>query len=342
MSDTYYYGWIPILTYELHFDYFYSNFTRKKTKITEDEQNTLDKKLSKTNGTYYTHKVYEDVKNKEFKAVVSFNDKKIVDHILIFNKENNLEAHAIVHDVGKKGLIVFQLKYPEEKYAWKEHEMANQFYIIIRDVYHHHTHHEAHEDLLLKPIIAKDKKDAIGKILNQYDEKIINYLKKIKPGMYINHIDFAEDLIVASKGEMTYASYFINLFKEDVENHEARSFVFSNALQSINILANKIEVAYTAGLSTETTKLTHLITRLTLAIVALTAPISIDAVFKISEHTLAIIQEHIKTQIILDIINFIPILWIFLCLLILIVLSYKSRGLIKEILEKSYKKSSKL
>ncbi len=372
MGDTYYYGWIPILSYELHFDYLFSEFTKneftknhKITKITGDEQNTLDKKLSKTDGTYYTYDVHDDVKNKKFKVVISFNDKKIADYILIFNKENNLEAYAAICYIDSKGLVGFKLEYPEEKYAWKEHEMIEQFYIIIKNLYHSHTHHKD-EDLLLEPVPAKDKKDAIGEILKQYDEKIIKYLKRVKSSMPIERFDMAEgfdmaeELIATAEGEMTYASRFVNLFKENIENHEAYSFVFSNALQSINILANKIESIYTArlsastvklthlitGFSAETTKLTHLITGFTLAIVALTVSISIDAVFKISEHTIAIITEHIKTQIILDvityIINFISILWIFSCLLILIVTVYKLRGWIKEIIgKKSYKKSSK-
>ncbi len=337
-KDNVYYAWIPILTNDLNFDYFIKELGRDRHRITGDEARTFDKKLSKSNGIYYNRDTHEDVENKKFRAVVSINDKKILDHIFILGKTGNLEAHAVC-GIDNKGLITLKLEYPDERYAWKEHEMIEQFYIIARDLYHTHTHHKEHEDLLLNPVIAKNKKDAIGKILDQYDEKIIKYHKRIRPSIRPHEkFDFATKLIVAAKSEMTYASRFVNLFKENIENPEARLFVFSNALQSINILANEIESAYTARLNTETVKLTHLITGLTLAIVALTVSISIDAIFGISEHTIAIVTEHIKTQIILDIvaliIKFISILWIFSCLLILMAVFYKLRGWIKEVTEK--------
>lgn len=324
-ENSIYYAWIPILTYSLNFNYFIKKLEREGNKITEDEARNFDKKLSKNNGTYYNCDSHEDVENKSFRAVISINDEKILDHILILDKTGNLEAHAVC-DIDKKGLVTLKLKYPDEKYAWKEYEIIKQFYIITRDLYHYHTHHKAHEDLLLKPVIAKSKKDAIEKILNQYDEKIIKYHKRIRLSIPHEKFDFATKLIVTAKGEMTYASHFVNLFKEDIEDPEFCRFVFSNALRSIAILANEIKFVYTAELNTETIKLNSLITGLTLAVVVLTLPIAIDATFGF--------LYHFDSMEISDIIKFFVSLFYFSTLLFII---YRLRDRIKKEFEKSYK-----
>lgn len=320
-----YYAWIPILTNDLNFNCFIKELKREGDKITEDEARTFDKKLLKTNGLYYNRDSHEDVGQKRFRAVISINDNSILDHILILDKTGNLEAHAVC-DIDRKGLVTLKVEYPAERYAWKEHEMIEQFYIITRDLYHCHTHHKAHEDLLLKPVIAKSKKDAIEKILNQYDEKIIKYHKRIRLSIPHEKFDFATKLIVAAKGEMTYASHFVNLFKEDIENPEFRRFVFSNALQSIAILANEIKFVYTAELNTETIKLNRLITGLTLAVVVLTLPIAIDATFGS--------LDHFDSMEISNIIKFFVSLFYLSTLLFII---YQLRDRIKEEFEKSYK-----
>lgn len=304
-NKTVYYAWIPLLTNTLNFEYYIRELEKEGHKITGDEARTFDKKLSKTDGSYYVRDVYEDVENKKFKAVVSIIDKKIVDHILILNRNNDLEGHAVC-TINSKGLVTLKLEYPDEKYAWKEHEMIEQFYIIVRDVYHCHTHHKDYEDLLLKPVPAKDEKEAIGEVLKQYDEKIIKYHKKIKPSICPHkRFDFASELIVLAKGEMIYASRFVKLFKENIEDHEAHHFVFSNALQSINILANEIESVYTHELN-------NILTKLTIAILFLTFPIAIDAIFGSSEQLLKVFNIEIPADILgLSLIVYILILiWV--------------------------------
>ncbi len=309
MSNVYY-AWIPILTNTLNFDYSIRKLKRKKEEITKDAAR-IDGILSKTNGEYYTLDTHEDVEDKKFKVIVSITD-KIVDNILIFNREDELKARAVCA-INSKGLVTFKLEYPNEKDAWKEHEMIEQFYIIVRDIYHSHTHHKEHEDLLLKPVIAKDEKTAIGEILKQYDEKIIKYHKKIISDIQpYEKFDLATELIVAAKGEMTYASSFVNLFKTNIENHEGYHFVFSNALQSINILANEIESAYTHELNI-------ILTALTMAIVFLTFPIAIDAIFGSSEYLLKVFNIELSITFLELVVLFYTLIFI----LILIVVTHK-------------------
>ncbi|NMG83789.1 MAG: hypothetical protein GIS02_06265 [Methanosarcinales archaeon] len=246
-NDNCYYGWIPILTKDLLFGYFIKELENEKKMVEGEEKKKLDKRLSKTSGRYYIHETHEDVKDKKFKVIISVDDRDAIDHIFIFKYSNptlsdkNIAAEASCN-IEDNGLVTLKLEYPEEKVAWKEHEIIKQVYIIIREVYHHHTHHEPQEEILLQPVSAKDKTDAIIKIINQYQEKIISYHTLIRTDIKCEGgFDDARNLVAKAKEEMAYASAFVNTFERNIKDPQSYFFVFSNALKPIDGLASDIE-----------------------------------------------------------------------------------------------------
>jgi len=107
-------------------------------------------------------------------------------------------------------------------------------------------------------------------------------------------------LITQHKGEMIYALNFVNLFKAEIhlktqnpDKYKEYNFVFSNALQSLNDLASKIENTYNHELN-------KTITILTFGILFLTFPIMVDAILKV----LGIFNIEINTTIELLILGF--------------------------------------
>ena len=155
--------------------------------------------------------------------------------------------------------------------------MTKRFYIVIRDVYHSHTHHDMYDDILLHPVLADNKKDAIEKLLNQYERKIITYHKAIKIDIK-GHNDFnaAINLITLSKGEMGYASALVALQSEQIDGFESYKNVFLNSFQSITVLANEIELKFNNNMS-------RLLNGLTVGIIFVTLPITFDALHELSK-----------------------------------------------------------
>jgi len=290
------YGWIPILTSRILFEKCIERLeenTNKNdglwTKPSEEDKKLLDKALGKNNGTYYMGFVNEDKENKEFKFVISVDNYKI-DHIAIFDEGNRIVTHAECNFINDTSLVSIQWK--EGLNPLEEKKKAQQIYAKIRDVYHLHTHHEKPFDLLLNPIEEKSlsevgdtaefekiKKYIILKILEQYEWKIIEYLKIIKDDVKEYEED-ARKMITMAKGEMKYASSFVNLFKEEIgKRYDSYVFIFSNALECIDILAHDIEAAHEERLNKEVHKLTYLLTVFTVIIALLTAPTAIDVIY---------------------------------------------------------------
>ncbi len=318
-KDNCYYGWIPILTKNLLFGYFIKELEKEKKIVEGEEKKKLDDILSKTNGRYYIHETHEDVKDEKFKVIISVDDNKI-DHIFIFKHLNstlcdkNIAAKASCN-IENNGLVKLKVESTELK-DWEEHEIIKQVYIIIRDVYHHHTHHDPQAEILLRPVTAKDKNDAIEQIVNQFQEKIITYHTLIRKDIKNeNDFDDASNLVVKAKGEMVYASTFIDLFKGDLNELQSYFSVFSNAFKSIDVLASDIESVYTL-------RLTRIITGLTIGILVLTAPIAIDATFKSLKDILGIEHLTFTTHIII-------VLVYLVYLSILLIAIYKLREWIK-------------
>jgi len=307
-KDNCYYGWIPILTKNLLYDRFIKELEKEKERVEGEEEKKLNEILSKT-GRYYIHETHEDVENNKVKVIISIDDRNAIDRVLIFVKDNVLAAHASCN-IEDNGLVMLKLEYPKEKDAWKEHEIIMQVYIIIKDLYHHHTYHEPYEEILLLPVSAKDKTDAITRLVDQYQEKITAYhtiiWKDIKNKM---EFDVVWELVSRAKIEMVYASVFLQLFGKNIKDSQSYFSVFSNAFKSIDDLASYVESSYTH-------RLTKVIAALTIGILVFTAPITIDATFGSLKDIFDI--EYLTFKIHIFVVSF--------YLLILLFVIYKFRG----------------
>ena len=91
----------------------------------------------------------------------------------------------------------------------------------MRDFYHEHIY-AASGDFALRPVLADDERDAVRKILHQYQAKIIDYHSEIKNCLSLfesstivpssrSLLDLMED-ICSARGEMIYAMSFARLF----------------------------------------------------------------------------------------------------------------------------------
>ncbi|MCS7130521.1 MAG: hypothetical protein NZ872_03775 [Archaeoglobaceae archaeon] len=114
----------------------------------------------------------------------------------------------------KNGLVQFDFEIIKSEL--NPEDVSRQFFRIIRDVYHAHTHHKHQYDVLLEPVKAYDEDSAKRKILKKYLVKIVDYHKEIKKRVdlplhhYFSLLKYndSEDLIMQALGEMTYAESF--------------------------------------------------------------------------------------------------------------------------------------
>jgi len=188
MSNVYY-GWIPILGTRLYFDYAIKKLEKEGKKLSEKDIKTYNIKYD-PNHEYYSIDVHEDVENKKFKFIV-FVDKnnKKVDNICVYGGKKCKEFKAWAGcNIDDKGLVTLELKYLEEKEVRMkseedEKEKVKEFYRIVRNIYHSHTHHDDSKDSLLKPVPAKDRLDGIEQILTHFEQKIIIAHKELRDEM---------------------------------------------------------------------------------------------------------------------------------------------------------------
>jgi hypothetical protein len=247
------YGWIPILTGELLFDYYcFFNLARVATKLAGKEKKIIDKILSKDGLYYRWYKETDDILKNKAKVVISLESRDKIDNVLIFDKGQILRVHASCK-IERDGIVRIQLLVPLDKIY--EKEIIQQVYIIIRDVYHSHTHHDRHEDLLLHPIKSYNQENAINEILKQYSVKIIEYHKRIRRSIEIaEKISQTAKLITRASGEITYALSFINLFKRGTDEYQSLQSIFSNACNSIKVLSREIELNYSSKINEKITR----------------------------------------------------------------------------------------
>lgn len=275
-NDSYWFGWIPILTNEILIDYYIVNLRETATKLTGEDKKRIDGILSK-DGLYYKWvKESDESPTNIASIVVSIGDNNKVDDILIFDEQGQLKVHSLC-TVENDGIVKINLLFPKKNY---ESKIVAQCYIIVRDVYHSHTHHYKHEDLLLSPVKANERKEASHKILKQYLTKIPEYHKKIRKSIEIEEkIDQTATLITKAKGEMLYALSFINLFKSDIDNSQSLNFIFSNAHASIEVLSKEIEVYYSSKTNEQMTQIANKTKNLTIWLLIVTIVLAVLTIF---------------------------------------------------------------
>ena len=321
-----FWAWIPILTKEIQYEFF---ITKMKDNglvdVSESDKETIRYILKSEDFDCYRQQDSEDENQKTFKAILCVKDYKI-EHVFMYDSEGKIKtlAHCSIYD---NGLVKINLDSSTAQISDKiQPKVAKRIYILIRDVYHSHTHHGKYDDLHLLPVLSDDKKYAIKKLLNQYDKKIIIYHKTIKIDVK-NHTGFnaAIKLITSAKGEMNYALHFLTLMKADVDDFESYKSSFLINIRSISILADELELKYNNSVSEYNFNVSNFLNKLTLIIIFGTIPVTLVSIYQLLEFAGF-------SKIIVYNINFInniklpimlPILVIIVYLIIIIYIIYK-------------------
>jgi len=218
-----FFGWIPILTYQL---------LPVSCLITTP----LEKRVSDTD----TQKI----------SYTYFWENNHITGIKIHYSDNSRSLTINVKcEVFSTGLVKYSFVfYPDHEYSslYVKH-IAAIIFDIIRDVYHEHVHHDTTDDVTLPPIETQDKKEAISKIFDIYSEKIIRYHKDIKYSLnywilkklyyLLNRLRIVE----SGMGEFVYAKSFTMLHKDYLDHADERLRSFENAYSSLKILREKFE-----------------------------------------------------------------------------------------------------
>lgn len=285
-------GWIPILTQKVFFKKALSDIRRLNIKEVGKDERELINSNHREYALHSEKKYFTQTKKAKYKAaqdikiIFSLNPNKKIEHVLAFTTELYPIINATC-EIEDNGLIKIVLS---KNQSITPPRAIRTIYAHIRDLYHTHTHHST-EDLLLQPVIAEDRTDAIKILLiDKYNSKIFYYLKEIKElvgeeetsksrvklwrllGFRGERSKFtaAVDLTTKAEGEMLYALNFIKLFKNEIDNPEQQESLFSNAYSAINVLVKKLELHHSSLLNTIMAWLSVIITALTFFIAILT------------------------------------------------------------------------
>lgn len=239
-----YVAWIPILTPNIDFE-------RRVNDFIEQNKEYIENKKSSPNEIIYKRE-FDDVRinnEGEQKIKITLHNFKITE--IYFNEIKLAE----IHHISDEGIVWFSLSVSVAD-DFTPQKLAGQVYIVIKDIYHVHTHHNKEDDMLLVPCkiggTATFKIDNLValKILNQYTEKIIKYHKIIHSINEDNEIATISQmrllllLFKKAKGEMIYGLHFLSLVKSSIStdlynNHKK---AFQNSLTSMGILSDNLEL----------------------------------------------------------------------------------------------------
>jgi hypothetical protein len=265
-----FWGWIPILTSKILYEYLIDELEHTNFgPITKENKELIELILGTDEYDYSVQEDSEDENSNIFKAIACLKDKK-VEHLFFFDENDILKAHArcLICDNG-----IVRIELDDKSAALSQGikpTVAKRAYIIIRDIYHSHTHHEKYDDYLLQLVVADNQKEAIEKILGQYEEKIVMYHKTIRTDLKYVDFDAAISLITLAKGEMKYASAFVGLQSTQNPYFECYNNIFSNSLSSISLLADDVEMKINNNTVCYLNTLTVLIIVLTLPVTYIT------------------------------------------------------------------------
>jgi len=141
--------WIPILTPYLNFkkrveEFISSNnlikhFTSEGELICMYETNLADDSPEKLNLSLHFDKFYKLKK------------------INLLRENYEVVPLANIIKIYKNGLTLFEVN-PEGRLEGNMESLAKQVYVVLKDIYHVHTHHHKEMDLLLLPVERKTEK----------------------------------------------------------------------------------------------------------------------------------------------------------------------------------------
>ena len=283
-----FWAWIPILTNQIQYEFFIRKMDEDSlVTVSESEKETIRYMLERyilksiviqEDFDYYRRQDFDDITNKIYKVILCVKDYKIK-HIFMYDSEGKIKAIANC-SIYDNGLVKIDFDSDAAQISDKiQPKVAKRIYILIRDVYHSHTHHEKNGDSHLLLVLSDNKEDAIKKLLNQYDEKIISYHKTIKIDVK-DHNGFSEaiKLITSAKGEMNYALHFLTLMKDCVDDFESYESSLSINVQSISILADELELKFNNRVSEYNSNVSNSLNILTLIIIFGTIPVTLVSV----------------------------------------------------------------
>lgn len=195
--------WIPILTPSVDYPRRLNGFLDKQGGQASDEKCTFSLLLSDLRGDEKsTVEISPDLKN---------------GHIILIEIDGIIDIE--VEKCLSNGLIVFSFKNRFDTFASEEHA-AKQVYVILKHIYHEHTHHHRDDDMLLLPETIgigneEELKKGIRGIVTQYVEKIISYHRSLRRSLIYSSRDADNILTEFNKGlgEMLYAKHFLDLNK---------------------------------------------------------------------------------------------------------------------------------
>jgi len=260
--------WIPILTKKLHFE-------SQISRMIQDELECLsasDEEL-----------IPDEIKTNDYDFFRSFFDggafailcikKYKIEHIVVFGSKDDIKAHAQI-SIDEDGIVEIKLDSDIVPISDKiKPAVARQIFILIHSSYDYYIDREA--NLKIIPVLADNKKEAIEKLLNQYEMKFKFYMNIIKIDMN-TYNDFEEALKLLNnyREEMKYASRFVEILKDYIDDFES----YLSGFQSQSFLERELEFRYN-------TKLSKVLTRLTYVIVFLTLPMTFVAINSLLRET---------------------------------------------------------
>jgi len=252
--------WIPILTKKLDFKYHIIGSIENELENLNSSDEEFIRSLLETDD----YALYQKSSQNTFKSIICVKNYKI-QHIFMFDSNNTLKAHAqsSIYDDGLVEIILDSDIVPLSDEI--KSTVAKRIYILILDIYDSVTIRE--HDLPLLPVLADNKKEAIEKLLSQYELKVILYHRVIKIDANSKDFDNAMDMVIHAKEDMKYASKFAFLMKDYIDDFESTI----NSFNSISLLANEVEFIY----NNDTSKLLN---RLTYIIILLTLPMTFLAI----------------------------------------------------------------
>jgi len=253
--------WIPILTQKVDFEYHIIRSIEDELENVNSSDEEFIRSLLETED----YALYRNSSQEKFKIIICIKNYKI-QHIFAFDSMNTMKAHAqsSIYDDGLVEIILdsdIVTLNDEIKSA-----VAKAIYMLILDIYDSYTIRKDGE-LTLRPVLADNKKEAIEKLLNQYDRKIILYHRYIKIDTNYKCFDEAIDLVILAKKDMEYASRFVLLMKEYIDDFES----IIDSFHSISLLLDEVKFKYNNNMS-------KLLNRLTYIIILLTLPMTFEAI----------------------------------------------------------------
>ncbi len=228
--------WIPILTPSVDYPRRLKGFFAKP-----DHQGA--------NGKYTFSLLLNDVD--DGKSTVEIFPDLVKGHVVSIKIDGIFDI--AVEQYFPNGLVIFSFKNQFDTFESERHA-AKQIYVILKRIYHEHTHHHRDDDMLLLPEAidsgSEEKiKGGVEGIITQYDEKIIRYHRSLRWSR-ISSARAADNILTEFNkglGEMLYAEHFLKLIsgRLEAQYYDDHRAAFRSSLASfqqiLSVFSSRLE-----------------------------------------------------------------------------------------------------